>query len=85
MEQRKCQVLRLHLQPLQSLLAPLQVQQVEADCSNVGEHFSGEQIRDQEVAGWAESTGKIYNLSAEKHFHFFGFEFFSQSHLLIHM
>lgn len=61
MEQRESQVLRLHPQPLQSLLIPLQIQKMEADCWNLGEHLSGEQIGDQEVAGGAESTKQVQN------------------------
>ena len=58
MEHRACQVLHRSLQPLQALLVTLQVQEVKADYSNKGEHLSREQVRDQDVAGWAESTGE---------------------------
>jgi len=59
MELTVCQVLRLHLQPPQSLLVPLQVEEVEADCGNMGEHLGREQIGDQQAAGRVESTGTV--------------------------
>lgn len=61
MEQRESQVLCLQPQPLQCLLIPLRIQKMEADCWNLGEHLSGEQIWDQEMAGWAESTKQVQN------------------------
>lgn len=59
MEQMERQVLCVDPQLLQSLLIPIQVQQVEADGRDAREHLRREQIGDQEVARFTESTEEV--------------------------
>ena len=70
-EHWECQVLSLLPQLLQLPRIPLQVQEVEADCSNFGEHLSRQHAGNQDMAGWAESsekTNQIYQHFALKAF-----------------
>lgn len=81
MEQVERQLLNVESQLLQSLLGPVQVQQVEADGRNAREHVRREQVGDQEVARFTEGTEEVYRKTRRicrhvTHFHVWvsGFE-----------